>query len=283
MLKFIEQNHQYLSLNDSEQINWIGVTTLVGALHEKFNESTAESCSVRKPTKTRPNIWYGIPPEEIKQAWINERDRASELGSWYHLKREQAFLSKSNVVPIYNSIYDELGHKLAPNQVLKPGIYPEHFVYLKSAGITGQADYVEVVDNNGLVLNIRDYKTSKEIKRRSYVNWEGVSKKMFDPIKHLDDCHFYHYALQLSIYMYIILRHNPNIKPGSLIIEHIKFEIEDKDKYGYPIYKKQLNEQGVNEFVVAEIEEIKLPYLQTEVKDIIEWLKTNRNSIQKKK
>ena len=37
--------------------------------------------------------------------------------------------------------------KYAPDQKLIPGIYPEHFVYLKSASICGQADYVEIIDN----------------------------------------------------------------------------------------------------------------------------------------
>ena len=53
-------------------------------------------------------------------------------------------------------------------------------VYLKSAGICGQSDLVEVV--NGKV-SIIDYKTNKEIKMQSYVDWEGISQKMQFPVK----------------------------------------------------------------------------------------------------
>ena len=44
--------------------------------------------------------------------------------------------------------------------------------------------------------------------------------------------------LQLSIYMYIILKHNPKLRPGSMFIyHHVQFEEEGKDDYGYPITK----------------------------------------------
>ena len=135
-------------------------------------------------------------------------------------------------------------------------------MYLKSSGICGQADLVEVV--NG-VVNISDYKTSKKIDRESYKNWEGISKKMLRPIHHLDDCNFNHYALQLSIYMYIILRHNPNLKAGKLMIHHVKFEEADKkDKYGFPII---LLDNG--EPIIKEIEYIELPYLKKEIQKIL--------------
>ena len=145
-------------------------------------------------------------------------------------------------------------------------------VYLKSEGICGQSDYVEVKEAK---IFIKDYKTSKEIKRNSFVNWEGIKKMMLTPVNHLEDCHFYHYALQLSLYMYVMLRHNPNLSPGTLIIEHVKFEIEDEDKYRYPIYKK--DEAG--NFIVKEIEEIELPYMKKEVHAVINWLKTNKQKL----
>ena len=100
---------------------------------------------------------------------------------------------------------------------------------------------------------------------------------MYKPVAHLDDCHFNHYALQLSIYMYMIHRHNPNLIPGTLTIEHIKFEVDAEDKWGYPIYKKDEN----GDFIVKEIEEIALPYLKKEVHTILTWLKANKQNLVK--
>ena len=184
--------------------------------------------------------------------------------------REDALYEKHSATVFRPRILD--GVKYAPDQVLVDGIYPEHMVYLKSEGICGQSDYVEVKEAK---IYIRDYKTSKEIKREAFVNWEGITKMMLTPVNHLQDCHFYHYALQLSLYMYIMLRHNPNLSPGTLIIEHIKFEIEEEDKYGYPIYKKDEN----GNFIVKEIEEIELPFLKKEVHSIISWLKSNKQKL----
>ena len=71
---------------------------------------------------------------------------------------------------------------------------------------------------------------NKEIKKESYIDWEGISEKLSQPLSALDDCNFNHYALQLSIYMYIILKHNPKLIPGKMFIQHISFEEEGKDE-----------------------------------------------------
>jgi hypothetical protein len=161
------------------------------------------------------------------------------------------------------------------NQKIEPGVYPEHMVYLRSKGICGQSDLVEVV--NGKV-NIIDYKTNKEIKMKSYVNWEGVSEKMLAPINNLDDCNFNHYALQLSIYMYIILKHNPKLKPGKIFIHHVLFEVEGEDKWGYPISSKDEN----GDPIVKDVNVIPVPYLIDEVLSIFYYLNNNRDKLKKK-
>jgi len=273
MLKFIEEGHRYESVDPNDGVKWLSVTTLIGNLHEPFSKDTVEKCAVKKPTPTRPNKWYGLSVEEIQGAWDAERNRSAELGSWYHKTREDALYEMSSSIMVHKQKV-EAGVKYAPDQVLYDGIYPEHFIYLRSEGICGQADYVEVTNSS---IYIRDYKTSKKIDRKSFVNWEGISKMMTGPVKHLEDCHFYHYALQLSLYMYMMLRHNPNLQPGAMFIEHIKFEIESEDKYDYPIYKK--DEAG--NFIVKGIEEIEVPYLKKEVYAIVNWLKSNKEKLVK--
>jgi hypothetical protein len=174
-------------------------------------------------------------------------------------------------------MFDENGQKMAPSQKMIDGIYPEHMVYLRSVGICGQSDLVEVANGH---VHITDYKTNKEIKSESFKNWEGMSQKMNFPVSHLDDCNLNHYNLQLSIYMFMILKHNPNLKAGKLTIHHIIFEEEDeKDQYGYPVSK--LNENG--EPIVKEIIQFDLPYLKDEVIAILSWYKENAASLAKKK
>ena len=269
MIQFTDQDHSYTSLVP-DNISWLSVTTLIHALTEQF-DAPAQAI---KSSKNKKSKWYGLTPEEIQKAWIGENNRSTELGTWYHNKKEQELYTTPGLqvhAPIISN-----GCKVASDQRLQEGIYPEHLIYLQSAGICGQSDIVEVV---GEVLNIRDHKTNKEIKRKGFTNWEGVTKKMFKPLAHLDDCEFNHYALQLSFYMFMILRHNPHLTPGKLTIEHVSFETTGEDKYSYPITALDENKEPI----VKGIEIIELPYMKSEMLTLMNWLKTpaNRNSIKK--
>lgn len=271
-LIFKPENHAYESL-DKDDISWLSVTSLISHLKQPFDADTI----ARKSSKSKKSKWYGLSPDEIKEAWKSESNRATSLGTWYHNCRETDICGLTTIeregveVPIFKPI-EQNGVKYAPDQKLVEGVYPEHLVYLKSAGICGQSDLVEVV--NGRV-NITDYKTNKEIKLEGYTNWEGVTQKMQPPVSHLDDCHINHYALQLSIYLYIILKHNPKLKPGKLTIHHILFEEVGRDKFDNPITALDSN----GDPIVKDIVQYDLPYLKDEVISLIHWLRDNRNKI----
>lgn len=268
-LIFKEEGHLYES-NNGDNIDWVSVTSLVGKFKPKFDPIAVSE----RVSKSKKSKWYGLKPEEIREIWQNESKRATDLGTFYHNQREKD-LTECNTLtvedvelPIVSPIIKE-GIKYAPDQKLTEGVYPEHFTYLKSAGICGQADYVDVV--NGKV-NILDYKTNKEIKTRGYKNWEGVFEKMEAPMNHLENCSLQHYTLQMSLYMYMILKHNRKLKPGKLTIQHVVFENEGEDKYGYPITK--YNENG--DPVIKDIVTYDVPYMKEEVITMINWLKENR-------
>ena len=271
---FKEDGHVYESLDENlekDRITWTSVTTFISKFKPKFDQKgIAKKCSKNKRSK-----WHGIKPAEIIGIWKKESERAIELGNWYHNEIEQRVLDcetierEGIVVPIVRPIVDSAGIKIAPEQKLKDGVYPEHFAYLKSAAICGQADLVTIV--NGKV-NITDYKTNKEIKEKGFTNWEGVTSKMYKPVSHLDDCNLMHYSLQLSIYMYIILKHNPKLKPGKLVVQHVSFEKESENAYGYPITK--YDDQG--EPIIKKIKMYNLDYMKSEVNSLIMWLKNKK-------
>lgn len=266
---FQSKNHKYQSLDPNDRIEWVSVTSFVGRFKQPF-DPVAQSI---KSSQNKRSKWYGMQPEEIQSHWAAEGDRAVNAGSWYHDEREADIvgietIQRSGVaIPIIKPIW-EAGIKYAPNQRLTEGIYPEHFVYLKSAGVCGQSDRVEVV--RGMV-DVIDYKTNKEIKKTSFTNWEGKSQKMTGPLEHLDDCNFNHYALQLSTYMYIILKHNPQYKPGKQMLHHVIFEKKGEDKFGYPISKKDDKGNPIVKTVVP----YEVPYLKSEVIAMIDYIKNN--------
>jgi hypothetical protein len=266
---FKPETHSYTSIDPNESITWTSVTSVIS----KFKKPFDADIIAEKSAKNKKSKWYGMSPDEIKEAWKNESQKATNLGTWYHNQRETAYTSCNTiekegcVISIFKPIESD-GIKKAPEQKLQEGIYPEHMMYLKSVGLCGQADRVEVI--NGYV-NIYDYKTNKEIKTAGYTNWEGITDKMLAPVNHLDDCNLNHYSLQLSLYMYMILKHNPKLKPGKMIIEHIVFEEAGKDAYDNRVVL--YDEMG--EPVVNNIIEYPVPYLKAEVISLINNLKQN--------
>ena len=197
---FKEEGHSYESIDenlDKDNIEWTSVTSFISKFKPKF-DAKAQS---KKSSKNKKSKWHGLKPKEIIDIWNNETDRAIKLGNWYHNQREENILDFSTIeregveVPIIRPIVDGTGVKIAPVQKLEEGVYPEHFAYLKSAAICGQADLVTVVNGK---IHIIDYKTNKEIKEKGYTNWEGITSKMYKPLSHLDDCNLNHYNIQLS-------------------------------------------------------------------------------------
>ena len=266
-IKFIEDGHVYESI-DNDNIDWLSVTSFISKFKPKFDPKG----QAKKSAKNKRSKWYGMTEKEILDAWDNETKRAIKLGNFYHNQRENDILDFKTIeregkeIPIIRPLVDEnTGVKIAPEQRLSDGLYPEHLVYLKSAKLCGQADLVEIVNNT---INITDYKTNKEIKEKGFTNWEGITSKMFNPVGHLDDCNLNHYNLQLSIYAYIIRKHNPKLKIGKLTVQHVKFKQIGEDKYGYPI-----NEHINGEPILEEIKMYELPYLKQEVISIVNWLK----------
>ena len=270
---FQAENHKYQSLDPDDRIEWTSVTSFVAMFKQKF-DPVSQSI---KSSQNKRSTWYGMDPKEIQAHWTSETDRAITAGSWYHYQRESDLMSIDTLqrqginIPIIKPIWEGTV-KRAPVQRLTEGIYPEHFVYLKSAGVCGQSDRVEVIKDT---IDIIDYKSNKEIKLTSFVNWEGKSVKMSGPCSHLDDCNFNHYALQLSIYMYIILKHNPRYKPGKLMLHHVIFEKQGEDKFGNPIAKKD----GEGNPIVKTVVPYEAPYMKSEVIAMINYLIDNKKKI----
>ena len=273
---FKDKDHKYESTDPDNKIDWISVTHLVSHFKPPFDPKAISE----KASKNPRSKWYGMTPEDIRAAWEAESRRAMDMGTWYHNQREKDLTEFETIdrdgitVPIIRPLFiDDVKH--APDQRLKDGVYPEHFVYLKSAGLCGQSDRVDVV--NGIVF-IHDYKTNKEIKTEGFKNWDGTVKKMTGPLAHLDDCHLVHYALQLSLYLYIILKHNPKLKPGKLTLDHVVFEENARDKYDNPVYK--INDVG--DFIVKDLKHYEIPYYKAEVIAVINYLNENRESVKTK-
>jgi hypothetical protein len=247
MIKFSDPTHTYTSVV-ADGSKWTSVTTLVSKFKKPFDSNIAY-----KNSKDPESKWYGIHPEKIKQIWKAEATRSTVLGTWYHKKREEEAIHKGAT-----TCKEDKGWKYSLPQQLSPGVYPEFITYHPEYHVCGQIDRLEVTETS---FSIDDYKSNKKIDTAGF-----RGKKLLAPIDHLEDCHFNHYALQLSLYAYIIQYHNPHLQVGELIIKHIKFKEEGKDKYGYPISAKDKN----GDYIVESVTPIIVPYLFKEVKTMLE-------------
>jgi hypothetical protein len=127
----------------------------------------------------------------------------------------------------------------------------------------GQTDKMIILNN---VLYVDDFKTNKEIKMEGY---DGAM--MINGLEHIPDSNYWHYALQLSFYSRKMLKKNPHLTLGGLTIDHVIFEEKGKDKYGYPITRR--DEKGIP--IVKDIVKYRLPYLEKEV----DWMTSYANKI----
>ena len=267
-VKFYTEGHRYESVDIFDSIKWYSASKIPSLFKKKFDaEETAKKVSVNKKSK-----WYGLPPQTVLDIWQAENLRAITSGTWYHEQEEKELLSYKSLnykgfeLPIIPPVWEN-ACKVAQNQKLTDGIYPELLVYLLSAGTCGQFDRVNVYNKT---VDIDDHKTNKDLKKPAFINWEGISEKFLSPLAHLEATKLNEYALQLSIGMYMILRHNPLLKPGKQTLNYVSFEVESEDEYGYPILKLENGKP-----IVKEIEKIEVPYMKREVELMFDFIKNN--------
>ena len=229
---FKEEGHVYESIPAQ---SWTSVTTLIESLIEPFNAQEQAAMS----SGNHKSKWFGILPKKLVQIWDQENKRSTDIGSLYHLKMEKLAIKtakkvhRGKEIQIFAPIMEN-SVKISRNQTLEDGIYPEHLIYNEKLKIAGQSDLVFVA--NGYV-DIEDYKTNKEIEQTSYGYQFGNPKMMLPPVANLMDCNYWHYTLQVSTYMKLILLRNKDLKPGNLTLNHVTFELDGKDQYGFPIVK----------------------------------------------
>ena len=185
-------------------------------------------------SKWQTNKYYGMTKKEIKDLWNKNGKEASEAGTKMHY----------DIECYYNGIYnnnDSLEYKyfldFAKNHShLKP-YRTEWMVYHEEYKIAGSIDMV--FENDDGTLSIYDWKRCKDIVKVN--SWGKFSHNPL--IDHIPDTNYWHYALQLNTYKYILeSKYDKIVKALYLVCLHP----EKKD------YIK-----------------IKIPVLETEIKSLL--------------
>ena len=220
-----EENHEYRLLKNPDFV-FISVTTFVDGFFEGFDAPKIALKLVNNNPK-----YLGYTVESLMAEWTATANYGTkvhnEIERWIKDRKEpkdRKALNGKDWIEQYRLRSDM-------------DIYSEVIVYSKELSIAGTVDIL-AKDNKTEEYTIIDWKTSKRIDTISYKKKMGTHRTT----RHIMDCNFYHYSLQLSLYRYILEQYY-NLNIGHQLIAH-------------------LNDDGVNAILT--------PYMQD---DIIEMLK----------
>ena len=247
---FNDETHKYYDKNTLN--TYISVTTLINHYCNQFDEefwSSYKALEEILPGDTWSNLReqmlstktfkesylekYNVDPvlfytkkQEIKDSYKKTRDEACEKGTAKHLEKELSFYNKDSFDFSSYGISNLSGQFFCQPDYFEldvpRGVYPEYLISVDlgdNLRIAGQMD-VLVKDNDDFY--IIDYKSNKEIKKRSYFDKKKKKNVMMKfPLNDLEDSTWNHYQLQLSLYAYLLECIRPNVNIKALRIVHL--------------------------------------------------------------
>ena len=184
-VSFREADHVYIV--DGTPLD--SVTTFV---NNCFPEFDSELHAKRKAEA------LGISKEAVLEMWDKKGRESREQGTIMHKKIESFYLGKEPSTDETFELFKIFANKIA----LKP-YRTEWAVYDWEQKIAGTIDFVDY--QNGEYI-IYDWKRSDKLIAKNGLPIKNslYGEKALPPIENLDDSPYYHYALQLSLYKYIL-------------------------------------------------------------------------------
>ena len=164
------------------------VTTVVEECFEQFD---AEYWARKKA----PGM--GMTPQALKAMWERKGEEARNLGTQMHEKIERYYMGLPNSTDDTYRLFCQFAQQycLTPYRT-------EWAIYDEDSGVAGTLDFLNYKDG---VFTIYDWKRSNKVvvggQAEKVSRW---GKRAFTPISHVHDTTFWHYALQVSIYRYIL-------------------------------------------------------------------------------
>lgn len=216
LIKFEENGHVYTY---NGKINPISVTTIIHKYFPKF-DADAIIFKMMSSKKWTSSKYFGMTKEQIKNEWNGNGKNSAHLGTLMHAAIEHYFNFVYPDIPDFtnnNSIefnqFLGFWKEFSRNNPQWKPYRTEWIVYDEDKNLAGSIDMCLSNDEGQIV--ILDWKRSKEIKRNN--NWQ----RGFGPFKHMDDCNYNHYTLQLNIYRHILeTKYDKQIIAMYLVICH---------------------------------------------------------------
>ena len=203
---FDEGPHIYTINGDS---NFMSVTTWNHSHFPHFDADAVIDKMMASP-KWPQSKYFGKTKEEIKAEWEETAELARNEGTKMHHNIECFYNGVDVPEDCKNTVefmYFQEFVRDYPD--LKP-FRTEWMIYDEELKFAGSVDMVFQTPEGK--LEIYDWKRSKEIKR-----YNPFQNGITECVKHLSDCNFYHYSLQLNTYK-AILEKNYGVKIDGLYL-----------------------------------------------------------------
>lgn len=218
-IDFYEDSHKYTSIIDGKEVRYTSVSTLAGKYFPKFESEKVAGFTAKKE---------GVSIQEILNRWKLAGEEACLYGTRVHQICEDTILGVSHRNTPSNEkeeIVFEKAKQIASkfkNELDILGV--EKLVFNEKLKIAGTIDLFARSKKDGSYLII-DWKTNKTIDTENQYGKKGLY-----PIECLDDTNYIHYALQLSLYEYI-LKHTGYINTDANVKRILVHLNEVKCKY----------------------------------------------------
>ena len=267
-IAFEEEAHIYYDVTQPDQ-KFISVTTLIHSFTQPFDKEfwsaykalekllDKDSWAIEKKsllsTKKFDKVLlemheieendFNREQQAILDAWDEENRKSCERGTRIHADLENSFYKKGKDIDI--SKY-QIGGKFECRKDynaldLENGIYPEYLISRVSPdGKLRIAGQIDLLVKKGNKFIIGDWKTNKKIETKSFYNKSTKSSvKMKFPLNNLDDVNYYHYALQLSTYAWMIQQLDSAYEIEDLVLVHFDHE-DNMTVYHMPYLKDEV-------------------------------------------
>lgn len=192
-IDFIEATHQY-KIDGKLDPKLVSVTQFIHLFFEKFDAHSVID-KMMASEKWSESKYFGMTKNEIIDQWDKVCTEASEAGTRLHSSIEEFYTRGEKM----GDESTEFGYFINFHKKFNLECYKAEWrIFDDRLKIAGSIDMAFVDPNDRSNILIYDWKRSKEIK------FENRYQRGLEPISHIEDCNFWHYALQLNLYKRII-------------------------------------------------------------------------------